>query len=1253
VNRCRIADNTAGVGGGISNLEGATNLNDSIVSGNTASATHGGGIYVSLDSEVNITQSMISDNTAEFGGGGIFARSTLNVYQSTLSGNTALYGGGIYSVDTVVTLRNSTLSGNTAWRNGGGIDSDATTHLMHCTVTGNSAGDPGGGISAWEGRVDISNTIVAGNGVEADDDCDGGVASWGYNLVGSGTGCPSNGVGDQTTSDPLLGALADNGGPTQTHALLTGSPARDAAPAGANGCGNDTTDDQRGVSRPIGGACDAGAYEDAQGAFIWDNGSGDGNWSTAANWSTNTVPTATDEVVFDNTSDANAVVDAEVAVAGVLIAGGYDGVIYPGSSNLTVNGDWVQSRGTFGGGSGLIAVDDAFALLGGSFTGSSGRMATGDWTQSGGTFAGGGTLDLDGAFDLSGGVFTAPPGLMSVAGGFHHTGGTFDPNGGRVVLVNTADQTLATTFYDLVINDGLLGYWKLDEGTGTAARDTSGYGHDGALANGATWSTDIPGTMDFHDPAALSFDGDNDYVDIASTTDIDNLQQFTLAAWVKLDSLPAGNMRFITLRNEKAVLRYDDQALDFFVKIDGALHHVLADNALSASGAWVHVAGTYDGSTLRAYLNGTEQPGVASVSGVVGAGAGIHLSSDGETLDGLLDDVRVYSRALAADEIGDLAAGAHPQTSVATTTLAANLDVQGNLTLNSGVLDTDLAELGYWKFDEGSDVTTADASGHGHDGTLTGGPTWTVDAAPASFSNPFALAFDGVDDRVLIDTALSRPQLAFTYALWFKPAGVWNASSSRKDLLYGQSGARPAIIFNRSGDGKIGLYTTIGGVDQNNQLTTRTAWTAGTWYHLAFTWDGSQVVVYVDGVQQGSPYAASGAHSASSGLSIGADPNGANPADAIIDDVRIYDRALTAGQVQSLATGDELYASITLAGDFTRNGGVFEPGEGLVTFDGAGTQTLDTDAITFYDVTVNSGATLLTRRDFTATGVLTNNGTLQQTKNVVSGGVAFLYTGGYGGLSISSANLGGTTVAIRGNQDCTAVPGETVRRCFDIAPAAPNGAARVQFYFTASELAGNTCNTLTPYHWNGSAWDPLTLDTTWGGDGRVCESEPYSIRVYPVTDFSPFVLSSTVPLAVTLASFDASVFAGGSVLLAWETVSEIDNAGFSLYRSLSDGAPETWLAFVPSQAPGSSGGFAYTYIDQAVQPGVTYWYWLEDVDLDGRTTLHGPVSATPGTPLAVTLAGLAASSPAPAGLPLVAVLLCLLAPLVWRRRQVR
>jgi glycosidase len=114
------------------------------------------------------------------------------------------------------------------------------------------------------------------------------------------------------------------------------------------------------------------------------------------------------------------------------------------------------------------------------------------------------------------------------------------------------------------------------------------------------------------------------------------------------------------------------------------------------------------------------------------------------------------------------------------------------------------------------------------------------------------------------------------------------------------------------------------------------------------------------------------------------------------------------------------------------------------------------------------------------------------------------------------------------------------------------------------------------------------------------------------------------PLAVNLASFGA-LAQGDGVLVSWETVSEIDHAGFNLYRGNSVAGPQALLAYVPSQGPGSAQGFVYSYDDLAVQPGQTWWYWLEDVSLSGATTLHGPVSATVQAPTAVTLSGVTVS----------------------------
>ena len=178
---------------------------------------------------------------------------------STISGNSAPSGGGIHVDDGAeMTLENSTVSGNTATgaSGGGGILTDlsngspqGTATLTNVTVTANSASAGPGGAFRNDGTITVRNTIVSGN---TGGNCAGSqpLTQQGNNIE-NGTSCNLN-----INGDPQLGALADNGGGTQTHAIPAGSPAVNAAV----GC-PPPAQDQRGISRPQDGACDLGSYE--------------------------------------------------------------------------------------------------------------------------------------------------------------------------------------------------------------------------------------------------------------------------------------------------------------------------------------------------------------------------------------------------------------------------------------------------------------------------------------------------------------------------------------------------------------------------------------------------------------------------------------------------------------------------------------------------------------------------------------------------------------------------------------------------------------------------------------------------------------------------------------------------------------------------------------------------------------------------------------------------------------------------------
>jgi len=129
------------------------------------------------------------------------------------------------------------------------------------------------------------------------------------------------------------------------------------------------------------------------------------------------------------------------------------------------------------------------------------------------------------------------------------------------------------------------------------------------------------------------------------------------------------------------------------------------------------------------------------------------------------------------------------------------------------------------------------------------------------------------------------------------------------------------------------------------------------------------------------------------------------------------------------------------------------------------------------------------------------------------------------------------------------------------------------------------------------------------------------VEVTGVDQYSPFGLADDAPTAVELVWFTAAP-APAAVQLGWETVSEVDNLGFNLYRSDAPDGEYIRLNddLIPSQLPGSPVGFVYEWIDRGLQPGMTYYYKLESVDFQWRTALYGPVWATPlGTAYAVYL----------------------------------
>ena len=238
-----------------------------------------GGLDTGRISIVTIVDSTFTLNSSSGGGGGIGngGSSVMTIEGSTIADNSAAGqgGGGIGNLGSV-TILNSTISGNSdvsSGGGGGGIGSSdsGTVELVHSTVTDNdSTGALGGGGIGNAGDIQVKNSIVADNGTGGDcvnlDDIPAFFAAVGANFDTDGTCAALDADFTQVTPVQLaLGPLADNGGPTETHALLPGSVAVDAATDCTLLDGSTpVTEDQRDVARPQGPSCDAGSFELAE-----------------------------------------------------------------------------------------------------------------------------------------------------------------------------------------------------------------------------------------------------------------------------------------------------------------------------------------------------------------------------------------------------------------------------------------------------------------------------------------------------------------------------------------------------------------------------------------------------------------------------------------------------------------------------------------------------------------------------------------------------------------------------------------------------------------------------------------------------------------------------------------------------------------------------------------------------------------------------------------------------------------------------
>lgn len=324
------ANSASDGGGAIGNFSGVGTLTRVLFSGNTSDCS--GAAIRNESATLTVIASTFSANTATFcGGGGIgSARGAITVSDSTFSGNTTGGGGGgITNYVGPLVVTNSTFVQNTAGSGGAILNLEAEAVITNSTLSGNSGG--GGSDAFWTApwtapsSFVLENTIVANHA--SGGSCSGPLTDGGGNLSWPDTTCPG------LNQDPMLEALGDNGGSTDTMALPSGSPALDVAVTA-----NCPTTDQRGVTRPQGAGCDIGAFELVQTVTVGIDIKPGGFPNSINTAKKGVIPVA---ILSTSTFDAADVDPSTVCFGDAEEASQRDCTVAPGTKLKDVNADTI------------------------------------------------------------------------------------------------------------------------------------------------------------------------------------------------------------------------------------------------------------------------------------------------------------------------------------------------------------------------------------------------------------------------------------------------------------------------------------------------------------------------------------------------------------------------------------------------------------------------------------------------------------------------------------------------------------------------------------------------------------------------------------------------------------------------------------------------------------------------------------------------------------------------------------------------
>ncbi len=439
-----------------------------------------------------------------------------------------------------------------------------------------------------------------------------------------------------------------------------------------------------------------------------------------------------------------------------------------------------------------------------------------------------------------------------------------------VGVVSAPGSVRGMDYRSLILSHGPVSYWRLGETSGTTAADEMG-ANNGSYVNGVTLNQNGPLIEDTN-PAA-SFDGWNDYVGLGTMSVSGSA--LTMLGWFRADDFDNPNAPILAKGNGTSIsniwwglgsVSSYGQRLAAVLKTSSTTQIATSSTTITA-GQWIFVAGVYNGSTLKVYQNGVEVGSVAltgtvSTSGSVGVRIGSNPSNV-DFFDGTIDEVAIFNKALTAAQLLEI------------------------YKVGRGL-------VGRWRLDETSGTSAADSSPYNNDGTLYGGLSFSSHSVAGQYNR--ALSFNGSSHYVSVANASSL-QLTngLTLAAWIK-GDAWG-SGTDVDTIIRKGEANPNNYQLSIADGRVSLH-----LNQNDDGGYRgdTILETGRWYHVAATWDGAEVKIYVNGQLDASPTARTGTIPTDTRALYLGGRSGADYFDGALDEPRVYNYALDQNDINRL-----------------------------------------------------------------------------------------------------------------------------------------------------------------------------------------------------------------------------------------------------------------------------------------------------------------------------------------------------------------